>query len=1214
MSHPLEARVRAVEQRARRLRWCYGWSWFFLVAAGLVCAASLVDYALRLHDPGLRWMLSLALAAGLAWSLWRFVLPARGNRRSLVPVAQRIERHFPALEGRLSSAIAFLSQAVDEPTAGSIDLRRAVVAEAEALSLEMNFQDVLNARHSRRLLALAGMAAIAALAVTLIAPSLVGLGLIRLVNPAGSQTWPARHALEFAQAPHVLATGDDFEVELIDRRGELPATVELTIRRAAGGRDETHAMKRLGDRMVFRLDNVTQPFSYRAVGGDDYSMAWKNLDVVSPPRITELVMEVSPPPYTGWPVQQGRQLVRALAGSKLAMRGTVDRPIRSATLKSGSGQTLPVRVAIADDARSFSAPADSTPWLAEKGGEVWCEVTDESGLPAGRQDRIELQVVADAPPTISWESPTDHMFVTRRALVPIRGLIKDDLAVARVELRYLRPDASDLGEQSVALYAGPDPAGPQEAENALQGVGGHSLPLSAAWDLALIPGLAEGSVLTVRVIAEDFKPQQTAAVARRLTVVSDIEMENRVVLQQSSVLSQMAEALRLQREAREQTAELEIKLGEQGRLTVSDLSHLQSAELNQRQVQRLLVNPQDGVESRIVALLEELTNNRVSSQMAADRLRQLLAKVRELASQELSSISHDLTTAIKSGQAVEDRPPCGDDEDAVAGRSLKSAGLAQERVIGTLESLLGDLSQFDSFSRLAREVGQMAVDQRGIASESDQLRLEMAIDDAMDRAAQRATSRLLSRRQLDLTRRFEKLQSRMDVMRKDEADPLMSAALTEALDSARRQAIAGRMRSAAANLQEVKPGPAHRTQLEVQGALDELLDILSRRRDLELGRTAQSLRAAASELGALAQRQQQLQGELADATQDPQVNSRQRKLERLSRPVQQLAEEVRELARRLQRLQARRAGSAGEQAAIALDQAGNAAAAAEGEQAERHASQAQDLLEETRRELQQQIQQAEQDLLREQLARFEQHVEGLILRQKNVIQETERLADLRGQQSGLTAAQQATLRSLADEQRLLAQETQQLQTTVQNLPAFVLGLQGIRESMLSSAERLAAQDIGPAAAAAQNEALRRLLQLRESLASDEESRQDSQPSDDQPPSPAPNGPPPPVPNLAELKLLKLMQQSIQTQTTELETLRAQAGELNPEQLRRLESLAREQGILADMVMDMVEATADHPEDAVPMAESTEKNQSQGDKGKGKPLSLDEELLKELEKK
>jgi hypothetical protein len=1219
MPHPLQQRVDAVARRVRRLRWVYLASRYFLAAVGLIAAAVLVDYLLRPHDHGVRWIVSLALVGGLGWAFYRLVFPSLERGSSTIGTAQRIEQHYPALGKRLSSAIAFLGQSPDDVTAGSLDLRRAVVAETEALSVDLDYQGVVDPRRPRRMLLFAGIAVVALAGLTAAVPWLVVLGLSRLAMPWENTSWPARHALAFAAAPQILATGDEFNLEVIDRHGELPDEVELLIRRS--GRNETHAMKRLGDRMVFRLDRVTEPFSYRAVGGDDYSMAWTKLQVVSPPQVTDLVVTVTPPPYTEQPAEEGRKLVRALAGSHLSLRGVVDKPIRSASLKLADGQTLPVRVAIAADGKSFHAPADpQSPWLAEKSGEIWSQVSDASALPAGRQQRIELQVAADAPPTISWESPADHAFVTPKAIVPIRALVKDDLAVARIELRYLRPDASDQGEHTLELFI----AKRGEAD---AGPGPQSLSLDTAWDLALIPGLADGSVLALRIVAADFKPQDTTATIRRLTIISEAELENRVVQQQSSILTQLAEALRLERETHDQTAELAIRVQERGTIAPQELSHLQSAEPNQRQVARLLSDPQDGVEARITALLDELAHNRVASQVAADRMRELSARLQVLREKELAGIAHELTAALKSAQARADRgagvesgepsPRRAAEEPEDVQKSLAAAGAGQERVIATLEALLGDLSQWDSFSRLAREVGQIRADQQSIATAAQELRLEMAASDMPAATESRASSRALARRQLELARRYEKLQSRMDDMRRQlgQSDPLVAGTLADALDAARKLAIAGRMRAAAGELSEVRPGPAHRSQQEVLEGLAQLLDVLSRRRDAELARTAKSLSGAATDLDSLAQRQQALRQELADAAQDPSEAARKRTLQRLSKEAQKLAEEVKELARKLERLQARRAAESGQQAAAVMDQSAQAAAADNADQADEQAATAQDLLEETKRQLEQQIKQAQQDLLREQLARLEQHVAGLIARQKNAIAQTERIAQLREKQEGkLAAPQEATLRGIAAEQRLLADETQQLGKSLEAAAAFTFSIERISQRMLAAADLLDAQDTGPAVKAAQEGALRGLTLLQEALQSDDGGQpmpmggEQPQGADGQPPAGG-------VQNIAELKLVKLMQEEIQRQTAELEKLRLQSGELTADQVQRLDELARDQGKLAEMIVTMIEAAQEKQEDGLPdLPGPAEKGGAKGDKQGEKPRSLDEELLKELEGK
>ena len=123
---------------------------------------------------------------------------------------------------------------------------------------------------------------------------------------------------------------------LVDRRGLLPADAQIQIRHEASGgwRTEVKTLKPVGERVVFRHDNVSHSFEYRARGGDDDTMPWIEVAVVEPPKIVDLQIVVEPPAYTNLPPRSSGHVVSALVGSKLQIRGKLDQPIRSAGLKA----------------------------------------------------------------------------------------------------------------------------------------------------------------------------------------------------------------------------------------------------------------------------------------------------------------------------------------------------------------------------------------------------------------------------------------------------------------------------------------------------------------------------------------------------------------------------------------------------------------------------------------------------------------------------------------------------------------------------------------------------------------------------------------------------------------------------------------------------------------------------------------------------------------
>ncbi len=1152
-----------------------------LLCAVIVIGAvfGLADYLLRLQDPGARWILSLLALAAIGWATWKFVWPALRYRLGLVQVAKRIEASHPELAQRLSSAIDFLSQAETDKTAGSVDLRRAVVAEAEALAARVDLGSAIDRRRPLQLVAFAGLLVAVVAGISVWRPASVRLAASRLVMPWRTDlAWPRSHELAFVRTIDKLAVGDDLELELIDKHGQLPDNVQVQLRHQTptGTRTETRQLKPLAERAVFRLDNVTQPLAYRASGGDDDTMPWTELAVIEPPKVVSLDIGVAPPLYSGLPAVTVGRVAKAIAGSSVAIRGKVDKPIVSARLRSETKDVPLPEVAIHASGLSFAVPADpKVPWLAQKSATYWIELADESGLPTGRDTRFELHTVPDSPPAIAWDTPADHTFVTPQALLPINALIKDDLAVRRVELRYLRPGHSDAGEQMVVLYDGPakpSPTGGMEA--------GDNRTIDFAWDLNQLAGLVPGDVLAIRLTAEDYLPQQATSVVRRLSIITPQELESRIGQRQSAVLSQLAEALRIERDSRQQLGSLIIRREETGQLTEGDLNLLQSAQLNQRQVETLLGSGPEGVEGQLIALLGELAANRVEGQAVAQRMNDLLGKVRELNRGPLVQINQRLTETFKGVRAKLDAADASGTEEI--GQWLAATATQQDTVIATLEGLLGSLKEWDSFSRLSREIGQIRTEQEQIADETESLRLAGVAAEA-PAADQRSTARQLAQRELELARRLDKIQGRMEEMlgRLQATDPLAASTLADALDAARRLAIGGHMRDAAGRLGQQQLGESRQAQATVLDGLAQLLDVLSSRREDELARTVKSMRAASGQLANIQARQRAAGEALDAASAEGNAAEQRRKLQRLTRELEQLGQEVEQLGRKLQRLTAPKAAQALGQAGGEDAAAAKAADEGNAGEAQQQARQAERRLEDAQREIQQAIAQAEQELVQQQLARLEQWIEGLLARQKNVIADAQRLDEARLATGGtLTDAQQATLRGTAAEQRLVADETDQLRLKVEEQSAFAFALEGARQDMLRAAGMLARGQTDAAAQQAAKDAATRLEQMLVALKPDDGPPPEASPPDVPPPMPPPGGQQNPFSSLAALKLLQLLQGEINRRTQELETVRAREGKLIDEQTRLLDSLATEQGRLAEMVLNMIQEVVPKPEDMI----------------------------------
>ena len=1194
--HPLEQQVNTIRRTARTWWMLYGVGCVVAVSLGVALVLGGVDFTFRSQDRGVRIIASLALFSVAAWSVWRFLLPVIARRASVNSIAQQIEIRFPVLRQRLSSSLEFLHQTEDDPVAGSAAMRRAVIAETESELSQLRLADALDRRlPARALLAAGAMVTIMAL-VALLAPRSFGVAGRRLLIPWGSNAW---HRLKIVDAPQRLAAGQDFEVAVIDGNGQLPDTVTIQYWFDRDDQDAAHSspMNLVGDRMVHRLNNVASSFQYRVFGGDDHSMEWTRLTVVEPPRWESLTTILHPPAYTGWQPIESVSHIRALNGTRIELSGVVDRPLTAARIHVESDGQHSVYDAEMDESGlrfRLSSNAENG-WQIADSGAYWIELADNQ-LVRGADQRWEVQAVIHRPPTVTLdELPTvDH--VTEHAVVPIRISAKDDLAVQRVDLVYSRSDQSDLGEQSVELYRGPEipvNAG-RSFEEALDQ--GDVREVEFAWDLAKEQELGPGTQLTVHALAINYQPLIGQSTSRRLQVISVDDLLDRIGKRQQFIIGQLAEVLEKQRDAHTQTAAVQVQLRTVGQLTKQDIDHLQSGEMTQREVKRLLSEPHDGIAAQVNDLLQDLHNNRVENGELLRRMEGVVEVIHALAKEPLPAIEGHLIDALKIARSAhrestnaEENPPSIDDVADDSGQleldaALGDAANRQSDVISTLEKMMVDLTQWDSYRRFERDIVRLRRDQADVQLQTDEIGGRTMLKDADELTAQeQADLGKLALRQLELARRLDKIQQRMELIHAEleQSDHSAAETIADALDVARRLAISGQMRKSGNRVEQNHVNLASQQQDAILAGLEEVLDVLANRGERELSRLLEKLRAAASELDGLRRQHKQLQEKTIEAAADPSPEEQGRRLERLQKQRGQLQEETQRLARKLQRLQAERAAASLEEVA------GSLAGEGQGDQPEGQPDGADDPrqrdleaeqdLERAEQQLQERIRQAERDLLDEQLARLEQTLEAQISQQLHILDETRRMDGLWQSAGSFTRGQVATVRSLAQQQRSLIVESNDFAEKIEQARVFRLGLIGAVRDMSRAARRLEDQTVDPETQRAESNALARLQQLATALSPDDQ----PEPPDDGGGGAGGGGQTPQgdgIARLAELKLLKLLQEAVHVRTVELEQAVHDSGGLTPDQEQELANLAVEQGELAELVYNFITAEDQVPEE------------------------------------
>ena len=1152
--HTLEHRLGLLRNRLRRLLWLYGLG--AAVAAGLaaVVTLGLIDYTVRLSDVGLRLLASLSAAGIIGWSAYRFLYRPLSQRLTNAELARRVERVLPRLRDQLQSAVEFIDQAADDPLAGSPALRQAVIAQAAAESESVDMAAMIDPRPAWRAAMAGGAVLLLAALFVLLSPTASGIALARLVNPFGSLSWPRLNHLLLQDEVARIARGQAFEVEVITAEGsELPdeARVYYRFENADGTRaNETDVVRPLGNALLVRRENMQRSFAFRVEGGDDRAMPWHEVEVVAPPQIESLSAELQPPDYTRWPRQTSDGAIRALVGTRVNITATVNKPLRSATLHWP--ERPPVPAALSADRLHIRVPAADQPALfVEPSGGYWLELVDEDGIAAGSEQKFDIRAVPDSQPAVVLEEPAANVMVTAQAVVLVRVAAKDDLAVRDVGLVYTRSDQG-AKETEIPLWRNEQPPS--------AGTQGDQRVIEHRWDLAAL-NLAPGMELSLMATASDFKPQAVRSEPRRLVLITAEQLQERLAARQATIVAELERVLKMQQAARGDVESVALRVREVGAVDQADIDRMQAAELSQRQVQRTLTNRGDGVVMHALAMLADIENNRVDSPDMARRMQALLAEIERLDREHLVLISPELVAASKAAQVGLQTPPVDS-----AGIALNLAGASQHQsaVIQSLEALLAELNQWDSYRRFHRELGALVRDQENLnrqTAETGKTTLTKTLRDLTPQ--QQADLRVLAGQQLERARRLDRLVGDMQQAAESlrATEPLAADLLRDAADEAGRMATGAKMRAAGNDVQDNQIGRALLGQQDVLKDLQELVDILANRRQQELDRLVKRLAQAEAELADLERQQASLAGRMGQ--------QRGEELQRSGSEQRKLEDQAQRLARRLERLASQeRASRTLQDAAAAMKRAAAAAAGNKAGEAGQQADDARRKLADAKRQLAAQRAQAQAELAIEQLAKLDDLVKHLYEQQRLCLDETERLELLRDAEGRLTRGQAMSLADLAKRQRALQTETTAAGEKLQGAGAFRLALDAAARDMGQAADRLDRRETDAAVVAVQRQALGRLDLLLKALAPESpepgQNDNDNGGAGDQPGAQAGGG----VQTLAQLKMLKFLQVDINERTA---ALQAAIGDEKPtaEQGRELSALAAEQTQLTRLVLEML---------------------------------------------
>jgi hypothetical protein len=1168
--------IGGVRRRARVTLVASGAAWLVVAAGGLVLAATLLDRFVHLDSPVARLALLAAIIGAAALICWRYLISPFVFPISDAALAMKIEERFPRFREGLASSLQFLKTDCD-PALGSPELQRQAIEETVGLARSIDMTEAVQFAPPRPVLGAAAGIVLLALVFVCVAPADALLAAERLFMPYSASSWPRRTNLRYlsvqfapvdpeTDAPFKIVRGRKLDLLVEDRKSRLPDDVFLEYRlpdesalreplRHASLRD---AVGTLHDVCLLSLPADRGPVWFRVVGGDDDTLPECEMQVVLPPIVERLEVVLTSPAYTARPLERlapGDGKIRGVVGTKVEFQARSNKPLASASLRVKDKPAG--TIALSADSREFRGRFQ----LSEAGAYGYSFVLkDTDGIENPEAPRYEIEAAADAVPDVTIDQPSGDATVTAVAQLPVTATAKDDLGLREMRLRFHLGDVSATPDATIPLAS--DLPRPQH----------HRVSLN--WNLRELP-LSEGMRIVFHAEATDWFDLGPAHVGksppRTLIVVSPQQKEAEIVSRQADVLRVLERAEQIQSRTRAQTGDLAVQLEKAGRLKPTDLDLLKRVQADQREVGQLLAHPSEGAGSLVRDLLAEIRQNQLAGGEIQKRLERFERELSELKESHLGSLDDTLTRAVKTSELQKSASDASNAREQ--SKSLKTAGHEQGVVLESVRSMLGELARWRDWQGVHDGLREVVESQEKLnADTSDVSRTTLAKRFSELGPQGQADLARLAERQSQLADQVARLKSRLreaanSKQTDGQTDSGAAGDAAAALKSLERANPETAMREIGGALGENNVGQAMAKQQRLLEELKKLDHRLAQRPEGDLKSVVEKMNTAEQQIDALRKDQETLRKQTQQMSADkshqtaPTIEKLRKEQSRLREGAEDLARELRRLGTDEPSTSASEAAAHMAQAEQQLEQRLTSETQGEQGQAVEQLNRAQSALRQAKRE-------AASQLAQQSAVRIADEIVGLVARQKNVLDETKRLEAERTQQTNWTRGQLRSVQTIAQLERQLQEETGRIAERLMPAEAYAFVLRRGAEEIQAAADRLGQRLTDAKTVSLESEAWSRLRNVVQALKAEAKSRASQQEPKPEAAAGRDRGQnsEPPVPTVAQLQLLKIVQQDLLRRTGDLDRQRKETPQ-NPtsESTDELQRLTREQGELAGLI-------------------------------------------------
>ncbi len=462
-----------------------------LILVPVVIALGWLDYQLH-FSRSVRVVELIALAALIVWILRRFVRPVMRRRRDTRAAALCVESAFDRFGGRLVSRVQFrggvgvagLSPALVEAACERVEREAAALPLSEAIDLRPVRGPAVGAAVMLVLLA----------SVVAARPGPAGLWLRRTLLPFSEASWPQRTQLVGLEPRYHVRRGDPLEIGG-RATGVVPRSGEVRWQTAEagglfGGETRYESFDIAADGTFHATIGPLLESITLTVEAGDAEATGIEVEVVIPPELAAVEAVYHYPEYTGRSpdtVQSGD--IRAIIGTRVALRFTADRPVER--------MELAVKSEAGDDVRAVelsSATEGSAEIRVRERGRYEVRLFDRYGFTSDAPATFVIDPIEDRVPTVTIGRPAAEHTVTPATQLGVVFEAEDDFGVTGAVIRWQRRrsgggerERGRGGEGEIERRRDGETAGSSQGDGTLRRESAIRKPLSAMSPLSPSP-------------------------------------------------------------------------------------------------------------------------------------------------------------------------------------------------------------------------------------------------------------------------------------------------------------------------------------------------------------------------------------------------------------------------------------------------------------------------------------------------------------------------------------------------------------------------------------------------------------------------------------------------------------------------------------------------------------------------------------------------------